>query len=420
MVHIATTATKTCTIQQSLPSAESSSINQEEQPSSTNVKNTHIVLPNTITRIGRPAAYHRVSDHESIQCSSFYKCSYLVSIEIPTSVTIIDEKAFFGCSSLQSIKIPPSVTKIGGWAFYNCDSLVSVDIPSSTTTIGGWAFYDCKALVSIEIPPSITEIGRYAFSRCESLLSMILPSTTHQIHIHAGTFCGCTSLKLIAIDNSTPMSSDFFYNCNILEQRKIDGQNYHTDISTWLHQRFENLPIHQACYNYTKTLTINFLSTLIEENRSSLTYADAMGMTILHILCCNPNVTAEMIKLVQTAMTLGKTQNDDNDDDNNKNSGRIIDPPLLLFLKCRRSIPFHLDEYEVASASIHSLLRHGIQLHDIECLYALKGDTVELDLHYRDKTSEMFPCMLAASLKSCELETVYELAIKCPYLLTRE
>eukprot|EP00039_Didymoeca_costata_P017385 m.321924 g.321924 ORF g.321924 m.321924 type:complete len:207 (-) comp16530_c1_seq33:1883-2503(-) len=47
----------------------------------------------------------------------FYNCSSLVSINIPSGVTEIEQKAFDGCLSLVNIHIPKSVTSISNNAF---------------------------------------------------------------------------------------------------------------------------------------------------------------------------------------------------------------------------------------------------------------------------------------------------------------
>ena len=68
---------------------------------------------------------------------------FLISINIPNSITTIGDRAFYGCESLIKINIPNSVTTIGEGAFLGCNSLTSITIPSSVVTIIGNPFYDC-------------------------------------------------------------------------------------------------------------------------------------------------------------------------------------------------------------------------------------------------------------------------------------
>ena len=76
-------------------------------------------------------------------------CTSLASIEIPNSVTYIDNAAFSGCSSLTSIEIPNSVTRLGGSVFADCDALISVTIPSSLSYMQDYVFSNCNSLTSI-------------------------------------------------------------------------------------------------------------------------------------------------------------------------------------------------------------------------------------------------------------------------------
>jgi hypothetical protein len=64
-------------------------------------------------------------------------CSSLESVNIPSSVTIIERGAFGGCSNLESVNIPPSVESIQGRAFQYCYKLTNIKISRSTTVEDG-------------------------------------------------------------------------------------------------------------------------------------------------------------------------------------------------------------------------------------------------------------------------------------------
>ncbi len=132
---------------------------------------------------------------------AFLRCSSLLSVEIPSSVTTIRYCGFDNCS-LTSVELP-SVTTIGKMAFCYCEGLVSVKAPN-VITIGQEAFSGCYSLVSIEMGSSITEIGEDAFYECINLTSVEIPYSV--TIIGGGAFDGCESLIEIYCKPTIPPS----------------------------------------------------------------------------------------------------------------------------------------------------------------------------------------------------------------------
>lgn len=115
------------------------------------------------------------------------KVAYKYKGEIPanTHITIkdgtlaINESVFIFCENredLVSITIPSSVTIIGGSAFSGCSGLTSVTIPNSVESIGWGAFSGCSGLTSISIPNSVEFIDFDAFEGCSKLASIRVES----------------------------------------------------------------------------------------------------------------------------------------------------------------------------------------------------------------------------------------------------
>ena len=58
-----------------------------------------------------------------------------------------------------------TVTSIGEYAFSN-SWMTGVNIPTSITTINEYAFSQCHDLTNLDIPSSVTSIGKGAFAYC--------------------------------------------------------------------------------------------------------------------------------------------------------------------------------------------------------------------------------------------------------------
>jgi hypothetical protein len=225
----------------------------------------------------------------------FQNCTSLTSISIPESVTELHWCAFQGCKSLTSVYLPDSLTLLDT-AFHDCTSLQTINIPKPVTRLYE-TFKGCTSLISMTIPDTVTHMG-FTFEKCTSLININIPPSVIRI---VDAFEDCESLTTIAITNPSIYISDDFINCTLLNQRRHDGINYNIDTSKWLLQRFNDLPIHQACYD-AKVTPEKLSSLILYDNEGTVSSTDAMNMTALHILCSNPNVNAELIRIVKCAI----------------------------------------------------------------------------------------------------------------------
>lgn len=95
------------------------------------------------------------------ELGSFAGCLSLTSLEYPETVQSI--RTFWGCTLLQTIKVPTGQQRLIGEAFLNCTSLYLIELPDGLTSIGDRVFSGCYSLRSITIPASITQIEENAF-----------------------------------------------------------------------------------------------------------------------------------------------------------------------------------------------------------------------------------------------------------------
>lgn len=173
---------------------------------------------------------------------AFYHCYYLTGINIPSSITDIEDGAIRGCSSLTSINvedgnttydsrnncnaiietetnklisgcntstIPYSISIIGKYAFYNV-RMSSLVLPTSVTSIEQMAFA-YSTLSSIVIPNSVTNIGEGSFENTK-LNSLTIPSSLTSIGNYA--FLGCPLTSIVVEEGNTKYDSRD--NCNAI------------------------------------------------------------------------------------------------------------------------------------------------------------------------------------------------------------
>lgn len=123
----------------------------------------------------------------------------VVSVKIPSCVSVIGHKAFAKCAQLSEVMIPESVKRIDAGAFTWCVALDKIEIPESVTVIGTQAFSRCKALTEIKIPAKVTEIGDGIFAGCDKLTSVTVGSSKTPAFMvdSSGALIDCKKQKLL-------------------------------------------------------------------------------------------------------------------------------------------------------------------------------------------------------------------------------
>lgn len=109
----------------------------------------------------------------------------IIDLVIPDSVTEIGIRAFYGCDDLKTVTIGHGLAKIPDYAFYGCTSLEEVTMVAGTVDIGAFAFQNCKALTKLKLSETLSTIGKAAFLGCESLVDLELPASVSAIEEHA-------------------------------------------------------------------------------------------------------------------------------------------------------------------------------------------------------------------------------------------
>lgn len=127
------------------------------------------------------------------------------ALTINSGITVISAGTFSGCTKLVSATTIAccGVETIENSAFQNCTAMTDTNLTLATKTIRDNAFRGCSSLKEILLP-SVVRIGINAFNGCSSTSNwrLSLPSTLTSISF--GAFMGCTNLKVVIIDATTP------------------------------------------------------------------------------------------------------------------------------------------------------------------------------------------------------------------------
>ena len=114
---------------------------------------TSVVLADSITTLG----------------ASTFQDSGLASVDFPSNLSAIGNRAFSGCVNLTKVEIPSTVKTIGNFAFEDCANITEAKLYLGVEYIGTGVFANCTSLVSANIPASVMRIGGNPFINCSSL-----------------------------------------------------------------------------------------------------------------------------------------------------------------------------------------------------------------------------------------------------------
>ncbi|MBQ9867096.1 MAG: leucine-rich repeat protein [Lachnospiraceae bacterium] len=189
-----------------------------------------LTLPASVTRIGIASLTNVVNLKElkfasgsalnEIAMSAFSGCTGLEKIDIPETVTKIDNNAFLNCTSLTGINLPKNLTLLGMSAFKNCPKITTVTIPAGVTDVKKEAFCDCTALAEVKfVSGSLATIQDSAFKNCK-LTSIAVPEGVKTIGTYA--FAGNVNLATVSLPKTlTQLANYAFADCPVAGTIKL-------------------------------------------------------------------------------------------------------------------------------------------------------------------------------------------------------
>ena len=178
-----------------------------------------VVLPSSVTRIGRYA---------------FYKCTAIKKINLE-NVAKIGEYAFGYCRSLETVTLKQSkteYTEMGDFAFANCTSLKEIDISGILlANIPEGFCFGCTSLKKILWPPEVVRIRYWAFYNC-GFEELSLPETIGVLE--ASAIDNCRNLKKLVLPSSIQKVDD-----DPLKFTNADDTVYYVEKYSYIHRRLE-------------------------------------------------------------------------------------------------------------------------------------------------------------------------------------
>ena len=139
-----------------------------------------VSLPVGLQSIGKAAFFNcmHLTDLQlpegliTIEGSAFSGCTVLKELTLPGSLKHVGEKVFGG-SNIEIVHVEEGITELAPVMFADCP-LTQVDLPNTLTTIQDAAFYNCTKLKEITLPNSVTQLGEGVFQDCSSLSQEVL------------------------------------------------------------------------------------------------------------------------------------------------------------------------------------------------------------------------------------------------------
>lgn len=136
---------------------------------------------------------------QTIESDAFAHDPKLKSFEIPASVTSIQQNAFLDTPSMTTVtfKEPASISTIGQGAFAY-SGITAINLPESVTKIEQQAFDNCKGLTTVNIPANLNQIDRGAFNMCDEMLAFTVDADNMKYKAFDGMLCNYDKTELVA------------------------------------------------------------------------------------------------------------------------------------------------------------------------------------------------------------------------------
>ena len=184
-----------------------------------------IDIPSSVTRIGDKAFSHTGLSALSISSSDVsigartFESTPLSSVSFEDNVASVGAYAFYGCASLSSVTFGGTVGEMGAYAFAGT-SVESFAVPSGVKAIPEGLFMNDSELVGLELGDDIVSIGDKAFYGTALSMALAIPGSVTSIGAQA--FYDAPLTHLIVPSSVTSIGDQAFF-CSMIESIEFAG-----------------------------------------------------------------------------------------------------------------------------------------------------------------------------------------------------
>lgn len=164
----------------------------------------------------------------SVDLYAFSNFTALKYVELPDSVTTIEQGAFNDCGKLRAV-LGGNLKSIDSWAFRNCQALKTFPALKNVTTLQDLSFMNCgftELTLSGDLDYNIRELGA-VFEKCTALkkVSFTAPTNKNRVFlICSEMFANCTALESVTLPGGYKrgiIGFSAFYGCTALKNLSI-------------------------------------------------------------------------------------------------------------------------------------------------------------------------------------------------------
>lgn len=161
-----------------------------------------------------PREYNGMPVTKIIHNGNYYgENNFVDRVVIPNTVTEIGKDAFYSFVGLDAIEFEQgsNLTIIGDWGFYNC-GIENIELPLTLKYLGTGAFEKCASLEEIVFPYGLEEIGNNVFRNCYKLNYNNFHELDQFTAIPQDLFANCDLSSVIINENIVEIESGAFKN----------------------------------------------------------------------------------------------------------------------------------------------------------------------------------------------------------------